>query len=65
VGIGLAVCKRVAESLGGTVEVILDREPNIAPGTEFRLRLPLAASDVADVEPAPVVEQALANAPGI
>jgi signal transduction histidine kinase len=62
VGIGLAVCKRVAESLGGTVEVVLDREPNIAPGTEFRLRLPLAASDV---EPAPDMEQALASAPGI
>lgn len=62
VGIGLAVCKRVAESLGGTVEVVLDREPNIAPGTEFRLRLPLAASDV---EPEPNVEQALASAPGI
>ena len=46
VGIGLAVCRRVAESLGGTVEVVLDREPNIAPGTEFRLRLPLATSDV-------------------
>jgi signal transduction histidine kinase len=63
VGIGLAVCKRVAESLGGTVEVVLDREPNIAPGTEFRLRLPLAASDV---EPAPnMEEQARASAPRI
>ncbi|HUP83494.1 MAG TPA: HAMP domain-containing sensor histidine kinase [Candidatus Limnocylindria bacterium] len=49
VGIGLAVCRRVAEALGGGVEVIVDREPNIAPGTEFRLRLPLAASDVEPV----------------
>jgi signal transduction histidine kinase len=57
VGIGLAVCRRVAESLGGTVEVIVDRAPNVAPGTEFRLRLPLAASDVEpalDAEAAPV-----------
>lgn len=53
VGIGLAVCKCVAEALGGTVEVILDREPNVAPGTEFRLRLPLADSDV---EPAAALE---------
>ena len=64
VGIGLAVCRRVAEALGGTVEVMIDREPNIAPGTEFRLRLPLAASDV---EPAQTVETAtetsLASAP--
>lgn len=57
VGIGLAVCRRVAESLGGTVEVILDREPNIAPGTEFRMRLPLAASDA---EPGPAVGADLA-----
>jgi signal transduction histidine kinase len=62
VGIGLAVCRRVAEALGGTVEVILDREANITAGTEFRLRLPLAASDV---EPAPAIEQALAGVPGI
>jgi signal transduction histidine kinase len=62
VGIGLAVCKRVAESLGGTVEVMLDRAPNIAPGTEFRLRLPLATSDV---EPAPALEQPVASASGI
>lgn len=62
VGIGLAVCKRVAESLGGSVEVVLDRTPNIAPGTEFRLRVPLSASDV---EPAPALEQTLASAPGL
>ena len=66
VGIGLAVCRRIAESLGGGVEVIVDREPNIAPGTEFRLRLPLAASDVepaAEVETAPLAaESAVAPA---
>jgi signal transduction histidine kinase len=46
VGIGLAVCRRVAESLGGLVEVKLGADAAGGSGTEFRLELPLAASDI-------------------
>ncbi|MEA2676660.1 MAG: hypothetical protein QOJ81_801 [Chloroflexota bacterium] len=60
VGIGLAVCRRVAEALGGTVGVVVDTASGNAPGTEFQLRLPLAASDV---EPAAQVDPVLASIP--
>ena len=67
VGIGLAVCRRVAESLGGRVDVALGADAAGGSGTEFRLQLPLAASDfepVPTLEPAPepVLEQGLAPA---
>jgi signal transduction histidine kinase len=45
VGIGLAVCRRIAESLGGTVDVALEVADG---GTEFALWLPLAADDDPD-----------------
>ncbi|HET9082891.1 MAG TPA: HAMP domain-containing sensor histidine kinase [Candidatus Limnocylindrales bacterium] len=44
VGIGLAVCSRIARSLGGDVGVTVTP----GAGTEFALRLPLAADDDAD-----------------
>jgi signal transduction histidine kinase len=52
VGIGLAVCTRIARSLGGDVSVTLTP----GAGTEFVLRLPLAADD--DADPAPVTDHA-------
>ena len=59
VGIGLAVCRRVAEALGGKVDIALGPDATGGAGTEFRLQLPLAASDV---EPAPSPAPALATA---
>ena len=44
VGIGLAVCSRIARSLGGDVGVTLTP----GTGTEFALQLPLAADEDAD-----------------
>jgi len=63
VGIGLAVCRRVAEALGGLVEVKLGADALGGNGTEFRLQLPQATSDyeLAD-EPDAVAEPALARA---
>jgi signal transduction histidine kinase len=49
VGIGLAVCRRVAETLGGTVAVKLGVDASGGSGTEFRLQLPVAASDAEPV----------------
>ena len=60
VGIGLAVCRRIAESLGGDVDVVLES------GTAFTLRLPLAIVDEAGdhwgeavVTPAPTTHDAI------
>jgi signal transduction histidine kinase len=62
VGIGLAVCRRVAEALGGLVEVKLGSDAAGGSGTEFRLQLPLAASDTEPAaEPDTDVEPALAR----
>ena len=54
VGIGLAVCRRIAESLGGDVDVLLES------GTAFTLRLPLTMVD--DAEDGPI-ESTVAAAP--
>jgi signal transduction histidine kinase len=54
IGIGLAVCRRVAEALGGSTEVRVD-----ADGTEFRLVIPGVVPD--EVEFASELEPALAQ----
>jgi signal transduction histidine kinase len=54
IGIGLAVCRRVAEALGGRTEVHVDPD-----GTEFRLVIPGLVAD--EVDCVPELEPALAQ----
>jgi len=51
-GLGLAIVRAIAEALGGSAEVV-DPPAEGGAGATLRVKIPLAASDVAAAAPAP------------